>query len=144
MRFCFVFENATTHKHSTRAHETRQRANTNTNTHVQEGKKRGINVNCIAPGAGSRMTATIMPPEMVEVYKPDYVAPVTVWLCHESCEESGQIYEAGGGWVSKVKWQRSKGATFDVRESFTPEDVAGTCRMRRTTRGSSATSPSRR
>ena len=92
-------------------------------TLAQEGRKRGILVNCIAPGAGSRMTATIMPDEMVQAYKPDYVSPVVAWLCHKDCTETGQVYEAGGGWVAKVKWQRSKGATFDVRDDFGPEKI---------------------
>lgn len=34
-----------------------------------QGKKSNINVNTIAPIAGSRMTKTIMPPQMVEALK---------------------------------------------------------------------------
>lgn len=52
-------------------------------TLAQEGKSRGIRVNAVAPGAGTAMTATIMPPDLVAAWKPDYVAPFIVLLCHE-------------------------------------------------------------
>jgi hypothetical protein len=40
-------------------------------------------VNTIAPLAGSRMTATVMPEEMLNALKPEYVAPLVVWLAAE-------------------------------------------------------------
>ena len=72
-------------------------------TLAKEGEKRNIKVNTLAPGAGSRMTATIMPPELVEAWKPDYVVPMAVCLAHESVPCSGQIFQAGGGWFSQVR-----------------------------------------
>lgn len=35
--------------------------------------------------------------------KPELIAPVVVWLCHESCEENGSIIESAAGWASKCK-----------------------------------------
>jgi NAD(P)-dependent dehydrogenase (short-subunit alcohol dehydrogenase family) len=52
---------------------------------AKEGEKRNIRVNCIAPIAGTRMTATVMPAEVVEALKPDYVAPFVAVLSHDSC-----------------------------------------------------------
>jgi NAD(P)-dependent dehydrogenase (short-subunit alcohol dehydrogenase family) len=52
---------------------------------AKEGEKRNIRTNCIAPLAGTRMTATVMPAEVVEALKPEYVAPFVAYLCHESC-----------------------------------------------------------
>jgi len=69
------------------------------------------------------MTETVMPPEMVEALKPEYIAPLVAYLCHESCKENGQLYELGAGWVSKLRWQRTEGYFHDVRKGFTPEDV---------------------
>ena len=94
-------------------------------TLAKEGESRNIHVNVIAPVAGSRMTATVMPEELVNALKPEYVAPVVVALCHESCEENGSLFELGGGWVSKVRWQRSPGIKFPLNlNEYTPETVS--------------------
>ena len=84
------------------------------NTLSKEGAKRGIKVNVIAPFAGSRMTETIMTPEMVNGLKPDYIAPFVGYLCSEACETNGSVFETGGGWVGQVKYQRSAGVAFDL------------------------------
>lgn len=91
-----------------------------------EGEKRNVFVNTIAPIAGSRMTETVLPPDLVAALKPDYVAPLVAYLCHESCKENGQIFEVGAGWISKVRWQRSAGAFLETSNNRvpTPEDVA--------------------
>lgn len=70
-------------------------------TLAKEGAKLGIKVNTIAPLAGSRMTETIMPPELVKALKPEFVVPLVAYLCHESTQESGGVFEVGAGWVSK-------------------------------------------
>lgn len=94
-----------------------------TNTIAREGKKRNIYANCIAPIAGSRMTATVMPKEMVEALSPEFVAPVVGYLVHESSKENGSVFELGAGWVSKLRWQRTKGA-FLPADDVTPDAVA--------------------
>lgn len=50
---------------------------------AKEGEKRNIKVNCIAPLAGTRMTETVMPKEVVEALKPEYVAPFVAYLSHD-------------------------------------------------------------
>ena len=67
-------------------------------TLAKEGAKRNIKCNVIAPGAGSRMTMQIMPTEIIKLWKPEFVAPMVTYLCHESVPVSGEIFEAGGGW----------------------------------------------
>lgn len=92
-------------------------------TLAHEGAKNNIKVNVIAPIAGSRMTETVMPPDLLKALKPDYVAPLVEYLCHSSCESSGGIFEVGGGWVSAVRWQRSKGELFPLNDKFNIEAV---------------------
>jgi 3-hydroxyacyl-CoA dehydrogenase/3a,7a,12a-trihydroxy-5b-cholest-24-enoyl-CoA hydratase len=88
-----------------------------------EGHKRGIRVNTIAPIAGSRMTETILPPDLVAALKPEFVSPLVALLCHESCEESGSLFEVGGGFVGKLRWERTEGALFRLSRPMTPEAV---------------------
>lgn len=88
-----------------------------------EGAKANIKVNVLAPGAGTAMTLTVMPKNIVEAWKPDYVAPVAAFLVHESVPCSGSIFEAGGGWMAEVKFTRSPGVYFDLDKGFSPEDV---------------------
>jgi 3-hydroxyacyl-CoA dehydrogenase/3a,7a,12a-trihydroxy-5b-cholest-24-enoyl-CoA hydratase len=90
-----------------------------------EGQKKGIRVNTIAPIAGSRMTETVLPPDLVAALKPEYVSPVVAWLCHESCDENGSLFEVGGGFVGKLRWERAEGALFRLSRPMTPEAVKG-------------------
>ncbi len=93
------------------------------NTLAVEGRKKGVLVNTIAPIAGSRLTETVMPKELVDALKPEYVSPLVAWLCHESCQDTGGLYEVGGGFFSKLRWERTKGATVRLGRKITPELV---------------------
>lgn len=78
---------------------------------AREGAKYNINVNVIAPNAGTALTRTIMPEEMVQALKPDYVAPLVVALCSNKVPTpTGGLFEVGSGWIAKTRWQRSGGA----------------------------------
>jgi|EP00505_MAST-04D_sp_SCG-Rhode-Island_P001099 NAD(P)-dependent dehydrogenase (short-subunit alcohol dehydrogenase family) len=93
------------------------------NTLSKEGAKSNIKVNVIAPFAGSRMTETVMTPEMVAGLKPDYIAPFVAYLCSEKCPSNGEIFETGGGWVGQVKYQRSMGVGFDLNKTLDLETI---------------------
>jgi multifunctional beta-oxidation protein len=93
-------------------------------TLAREGAKKNIHANTIAPLAASRMTETVMPPEILEALKPDFVVPLVAYLCHESTEENGGLFEVGAGFVSKLRWERSKGAVFKADSTFGPGSVA--------------------
>lgn len=88
-----------------------------------EGRKRNIHVNTIAPIAGSRMTETVLPPNLLETLKPEYVSPLVAWLCHEDNEETGGLFEVGGGFFAKLRWERSTGKMFRVGRAIRIEDV---------------------
>ncbi|CAL1276878.1 unnamed protein product [Larinioides sclopetarius] len=93
------------------------------NTLAIEGKKYNIHCNTIVPIAASRLTQDILPPDIFDQLKPSCVSPVVAWLCHESCEDSGGVYEAAGGWIGKYQWQRSAGKAFIPLETLTVEAV---------------------
>ncbi len=89
-----------------------------------EGKKKNVLVNAIAPLAGSRLTETVMPKELLDVLKPELVSPLVAWLCHERCEETGGLFEVGGGFVGKLRWERAEGQSFRLSRPMTIEGVA--------------------
>ena len=94
-----------------------------TNTLAIEGAKKGIKANTIAPIAGSRLTETILPKEVTEALKPEFVTPLVVKLCSEENMENGSLFEVGAGWVSKLRWERSRGAFFDPDAALTAEAI---------------------
>lgn len=95
-----------------------------TRTLALEGKKYNILANVIAPSAGTAMTSTIWPQEMVNAFKPDYIAPVVGYLSSkDNVETSGLLFEISGGWAAQTRFQRSGGHGFFSDQPFTPEDV---------------------
>ena len=95
-----------------------------TRTLALEGRKSNILVNAIAPTGGTRMTEGLIPPQVFEQLKPELVSPLVVYLASEQCQDSGGLFEVGGGWMGKVRWERSLGVGFDPRTGFAAEDVA--------------------
>ncbi|TVY56460.1 Peroxisomal hydratase-dehydrogenase-epimerase, partial [Lachnellula suecica] len=91
-----------------------------TETLAKEGAKYNIHANVIAPIAASRMTETVMPPEVLAALKPDWVVPLVAVLTHKSCEENGAIFEAGGGHIAKLRWERSSGLLLKADDTYTP------------------------
>src|SRR4029453_19417688 len=94
------------------------------NTLALEGKRRGVLVNTIAPIAGSRLTETVLPKDLIDALRPEYVSPLVAYLCHESCAETGGLYEVGGGYFAKLRWERTVGKTFSIGRAIEPEAVA--------------------
>ncbi|KAG0705683.1 hypothetical protein DFH29DRAFT_1029857 [Suillus ampliporus] len=95
-----------------------------TKTLGYEGRKYNILSNVIAPSAGTAMTMTVWPQEMVDAYKPDYVAPVIGYLTSEAnTETTGQLFEISGGWAAQTRWQRAGGYGFPTNKVLTPEDI---------------------
>ncbi|PLW81456.1 serine/threonine protein kinase [Kineobactrum sediminis] len=94
-----------------------------TNTLAIEGAKKGIKANVIAPVAGSRLTESILPKEVVEALKPEFVTPLVIKLCAQDSEETGSLFEVGAGWISRLRWERSKGVCFTPSGELSAEQI---------------------
>jgi len=93
---------------------------------AKEGKARGISVNCVFPGALSRLTFNPMTTDEerrhLDTLSPHLVAPVVAFLAHESCTLTGETLTALGGAVSRVFVGNTAGFSSP---DLTPEDVLG-------------------
>jgi 3-hydroxyacyl-CoA dehydrogenase/3a,7a,12a-trihydroxy-5b-cholest-24-enoyl-CoA hydratase len=87
-----------------------------------EGRSKNILVNAIAPIAASRLTASVMPQPLLDVLKTEYVTPLVINLAHENSTVTGELFEVGGRWTSRVRWQQSQGVMMDG--AFSAEDLA--------------------
>jgi NAD(P)-dependent dehydrogenase (short-subunit alcohol dehydrogenase family) len=100
-----------------------------TRTLAIEGAKAGIKINALAPTAATRLTATAgMPAAAPADADPNddpmsvkRVSPLVLALAHQSCPSSGEIFNAGCGWISRTVIAVNDGVTLD---EFTPEAVA--------------------
>jgi hypothetical protein len=50
------------------------------------------------------MTETVLPKEVLANLHPKYIVPLVAYLSHESCEETGGLFEVAGGFISKYRW----------------------------------------
>lgn len=62
-----------------------------------EGARKNIKVNVVSPGAATSMTSAQLPEKLHAVMSPDRVAQLVGYLCHESCEVTGEIFFAVAG-----------------------------------------------
>jgi len=89
-----------------------------------EGAKYDIKVNTVAPLAASRLTEDVMPPDLFEKAGPQFVVPMTLYLCSDGCEESGAIFNAGMGYYNRAAILTGQGAQLGDGEDLpTPEQI---------------------
>lgn len=98
-----------------------------TQTLAIEGAKYNILANTVVPNAGTALTATVWPQEMVDAFKPAYIAPVVVYLASEdNADVTKGLFEASGGWIAALRWERSGGVAFSLSPSrHASRDAAG-------------------
>ena len=90
------------------------------NTLKLEGGKNDIRINAICPVAATRMTDTLMPPEMLARFAPEHVTPGVVYLASEQAP-TGAILTAGAGVFALEQLVETEGAYLG--EAATPESV---------------------
>lgn len=85
-----------------------------------EGAKYNVRVNTIAPTAATRMTQDLFPPELLDRFRPELVAPAALFLVSEEAP-TGAILGAGAGVVQAAYVTLTRGVALD---EATPEAVA--------------------
>ena len=122
------------------------------NTLAIEGGKNNIKCNVIVPTAASRLTEDILPPgsiwkiilfKLIVIWKnitfiihyisidffaelkPELIAPVVAFLCHESCEANGCIIDSAAGWAGQCIIVKSRGSLLrtNIGDPVTIENV---------------------
>ena len=91
------------------------------NSVAQEGARYNIKANTIVPTAGTRLTFTVMPEDVIGKVKPEFVAPAVAWLCSEECNETARMISAGGGYFSRAAVVEGPGVVFDSTKEITVE-----------------------
>ena len=95
------------------------------NTLKLEGEKHDIKINTIAPVAASRLTKDVLPPDLFEKLKPEFIAPLVLFLCAETCPVTGHIYNAGMGFYNRAALVTGPGAVLGDGETIpSPERIA--------------------
>jgi len=88
-----------------------------------EGAKYNIRLNAISPSAYTRMTESLLPPDMAPWMKPELVSPMVAWLCSEECDQNGEIMAATAGGYARVQYFVTEGKQFDPAEPVTIEMI---------------------
>ncbi len=81
-----------------------------------EGAKYNVTVNCLGPGAATRMTIGLgggMDEARQASMSPDFVAPAVTYLCSPDCSSSGMVIEASSGRYSRAAIVRNEGIKLE-------------------------------
>ncbi|MEM7078619.1 MAG: SDR family NAD(P)-dependent oxidoreductase [Pseudomonadota bacterium] len=74
-----------------------------------EGRELNIHANAVAPFSASRMTGRTNEEQAASPFGPRYLAQLAVWLAHPGTQETGGVFELGGGYIHRVRNELSVG-----------------------------------
>jgi NAD(P)-dependent dehydrogenase (short-subunit alcohol dehydrogenase family) len=86
-----------------------------------EGAKDNIKVNAICPVAATRMTEALMPPNVLEMLKPEYVSPAVAYLASDDAP-TGMIITAAAGAYAAAQMMETDGV--NLGHGATADDIA--------------------
>jgi len=88
-----------------------------------EGQDKNIHANAVAPFSASRMTGRTNDEQAESPFGPRYLAQLAIWLTHPDTQESGSVFEVGGGFVHRVRTELSRGLHLPD-DQHTAENIA--------------------
>lgn len=91
---------------------------------AQEGGRRGVFTNVIAPYATTKMTAAHTPAEVAATLGPELVAPLVGYLASEACTLNGRTIVCGKGGFRRATTVEGPLVAYSSRDAVTPEAIA--------------------
>jgi NAD(P)-dependent dehydrogenase (short-subunit alcohol dehydrogenase family) len=92
------------------------------NVLAEEGRKNNIKVNTISPTAATRMTEELLPPQALQLMKPEAITPAVEFLLSEDAP-TRTIIGAGAGSFAVIRVLETEGVNLPQSE-WTPDGVA--------------------
>ena len=92
------------------------------NVLAQEGRKNNIRVNTISPTAATRMTEELLPPQALELMRPEAITPAVQYLLSEDAP-TRTIMGAGAGSFAVIRIVETEGINLPQAE-WTPDAIA--------------------
>jgi NAD(P)-dependent dehydrogenase (short-subunit alcohol dehydrogenase family) len=92
------------------------------NVLAEEGRKNNIKVNTISPTAATRMTEELLPPQALQLMRPEAITPAVEFLLSEDAP-TRTIMGAGAGSFAVIQVLETEGVNLPQSE-WTPDGVA--------------------
>ncbi|NEV79853.1 SDR family NAD(P)-dependent oxidoreductase [Rhodopseudomonas sp. BR0C11] len=92
------------------------------NVLAQEGRKTDIRVNTVSPTAATRMTEELLPPQALQLMKPEAITPAVLFLLSENAPTRTTL-GAGAGSFAQIKIVETEGINLPESE-WTPDAIA--------------------
>jgi NAD(P)-dependent dehydrogenase (short-subunit alcohol dehydrogenase family) len=91
------------------------------NVLAQEGRKTDIRVNTVSPTAATRMTEELLPPQALQLMKPEAITPAVLFLLGDNAP-TRTILGAGAGSFAQIKIIETEGINLP-EEEWTPDAI---------------------